>query len=144
MFDRIIAAVELETPDPSRWRAQLHGLLERTRAELAARAGMAAATIVEPPRTEVAMRLLENILEILLAGGLDATNAAWAADVLAAQVTYAAIEAGLRRTDPSALAAEIAAKLARLQADDFPLITDHAAQLVAGDVDEDGFASPST
>src|ERR1700754_2629180 len=34
MFDRIIAAVTLETPDPSRWRAQLHNLLERMRAEL--------------------------------------------------------------------------------------------------------------
>src|SRR5271165_5984830 len=34
MFDRIIAAVKLETPDPSRWRAQLHSLLERLRAEL--------------------------------------------------------------------------------------------------------------
>src|ERR1700751_73683 len=33
MFDRIIAAVTLETPDPSRWRAQLHSLLERLRAE---------------------------------------------------------------------------------------------------------------
>ena len=63
-------------------------------------------------------------------------DAAWAADILAAQVTYAAIEAELRRTDPSALAAEITANFARLPADDFPLITAHAAQLVAGDADE--------
>jgi hypothetical protein len=82
------------------------------------------------------MRLLENLLGILLAGGLGAQDAAWAADILAAQVTYAAIEAGLRRTDPSALAAEITANFARLPADNFPLITAHAAQLVAGDVDE--------
>jgi hypothetical protein len=32
-----------------------------------------------------------------------AQDAAWAADILAAQVTYAAIEAKLRRTDPSEL-----------------------------------------
>jgi hypothetical protein len=51
-------------------------------------------------------------------------------------VTYAAIEAALRLTDPSALAAEITANFARLPADDFPLITAHTAQLVAGDVDE--------
>ena len=73
---------------------------------------------------------------ILLAGGLDAQDAAWAADILAAQVTYAAIEAELRRTGPSALAADITAKFARLPAGDFPLITAHAAQLVAGDADE--------
>jgi hypothetical protein len=72
----------------------------------------------------------------LLAGGLGAQDAAWAADILAAQVRYAAIEAGLRRTDPSALAAEITANFARLPADDFPLITAHAAQLVAGDTGE--------
>src|SRR5580698_416154 len=136
MFDRIIAAVTLEAPDPARWRAQLHSLLERTRAELVAHPGMAAATMVDPPRTEVAMRLLENLLGILLAGGLNARDAAWAADILAAQVTYAAIEAELRRTDPSALAAEITANFARLPPGDFPLITAHAAPLVAGDVDE--------
>ena len=137
MFDNIISAVKLETPDPSRWRAQLHNLLGRLRSELVAHAGMAAATMVDPPRTKVALRLLENLLGILLAGGLDAQDAAWAADILAALVTYAAIEAELRRTDPPApLAAEITANFARLQADDFPLITAHAAQLVAGEADE--------
>jgi AcrR family transcriptional regulator len=136
MFDRIIAAVQLETPDPSRWRAQLHNLLGRLRAELITHPGMAAATMVDPPLTEVAMRLLENLLGILLAGGLDAQDAAWAADILAAQVTYAAIEAELRRTDPSALAGEMPANFVRLPADDFPLITAHAAQLVAGDAGE--------
>ena len=136
MFNRIIAAVRLEAPDPSRWRAQLHNLLERVRAQLVTHPGMAAATMVDPPRTEAAMRLLENLLGILLAGGLGAQDAAWAADILTAQVTYAAIEAELRRTDPSALAAEITASFARLPAGDFPLITAHAAQLVAGDVDE--------
>jgi AcrR family transcriptional regulator len=136
MFDRIITAVRLETPDPSRWRVQLHNLLEQLRAELVTHPGMAAATMVDPPRTEAAMRLLENLLGILLASGLDAQDAAWAADILAAQVTYAAIEAELRRTDPSALAAEITANFARLPPDDFPLITAHAAELVAGDVDE--------
>jgi AcrR family transcriptional regulator len=133
MFDRIIAAVRLETPDPSRWRAQLHALLERMRAEFVAHPGMAAATMVDPPRTEGALRLLENLLGILLAGGIDAQDAAWAADIFAAQVTYAAIEAELRRTEPSALAAEIMANFARLPSGEFPLITAHAAQLVAGD-----------
>ena len=68
MFDRIIATVKLETPDPSRWRAQLHSLLGRLRAELVTHPGMAAATMVDPPRTEVVeVRLLENLLGILLA-----------------------------------------------------------------------------
>jgi AcrR family transcriptional regulator len=136
MFDRVIATVELETPDPSRWRAQLHTLLGRLRDALVAHPGIAAATMVDPPRTDVSMRLLENLLGILLAGGLDAQDAAWVADMLAAQVTYSAIEAGLRRTDPGALADEISANFSRLPADEFPLITAHAAELVAGDVDQ--------
>jgi AcrR family transcriptional regulator len=136
VFDRIIGAVELETPDPSRWRGQLHSLLKRMRDALVSHPGFAAATMIDPPRTEVAMGLLENLLGILLAGGLDAQDAAWAADILAAQVTYAAIEAELRQQDPSALVDEVTANFARLPADRFPLITGHAAELVAGDVDQ--------
>lgn len=135
MFDRIIGTVELEKPDPKRWRAQLHALLARLRETLARHPGIAAATMIEPPRTEVAMRLLENLFGILLAGELAAQDAAWVADILSAQVTYAAIEGELRRTDVEAMAGQVAANLARLPAADFPLITDHAAELVAGDVD---------
>jgi AcrR family transcriptional regulator len=136
MFDRIVATIKLETPDPSRWRTQLHALVTRLRDAMVAHRGIAAATMVDPPRTEVVLGLLENLLGLLLAGGLAAQDAAWAADILFAQVTYAAIEAELRRTDPSALAAEAAANFARLPAGRFPLITAHIDQLVAGDVDE--------
>ena len=54
-------------------------LLERTREVLVAHPGIAAATMVDPPRTVVAMRLLEGLFGILLAGGLDPQDAAWAA-----------------------------------------------------------------
>jgi AcrR family transcriptional regulator len=136
LFDRVIATIELEVPDPSRWRVQLHSLLERLRDALVAHPGIAAATVVELPRTEVALLFLENLFGTLLAGGLDPQDAAWAADILAAQVTYAAIEAEVRRADPSALADEVTADFARLPADRFPLITAHVAQLVAGDGDD--------
>jgi AcrR family transcriptional regulator len=136
MFDRIAAGIELEPPDPSRWRAQVHALLERIRDALVAHPGIAAATMVSPPTSEAVLRVLENLFGTLLAGGLDVQSAAWTADVLNAQVTYAAIESELRRTDPDALAGEVAANFARLPADEFPLITAHTAELVAGDVDE--------
>src|SRR5580658_4316868 len=29
MLDRVAATIELESPDPSRWRAQVHALLQR-------------------------------------------------------------------------------------------------------------------
>src|SRR5271156_234934 len=36
MLDRVTATIELEAPDPSRWRAQLHSLLQRTHQALVA------------------------------------------------------------------------------------------------------------
>jgi AcrR family transcriptional regulator len=136
LFDRIITTIELETPDPLRWRTQLHSLLKRIREVLVAHPGIAAATMVDPPRTLVAMRLLENLFGTLLAGGLDPQEAAWTADILVAQVTFAAIEAEVRNRDTTTLTAEVRANFSRLPADEFPLISTHIAELVAGDVDQ--------
>jgi AcrR family transcriptional regulator len=136
MQDRIFASVELEDLDPSRWRAQLHSLLARLHRALAAHPGIAATAMAEPPRTEATLRLLENLLGILLAGGLDPQDAAWAADIFALLVNYAAIEADMRRADHQAQADEHYKTFIGLPPDQFPLITAHAAQLVAGDGEE--------
>src|ERR1700744_5092320 len=45
MLDRVTASVELEPPDPARWRAQLHILLQRMRDALVAHPGLAALTL---------------------------------------------------------------------------------------------------
>jgi AcrR family transcriptional regulator len=136
MQDRIAAAIELEPPDPARWRAQLHLLLERMHRALAAHPGIAATAMADPPTTEAALRLTENLLGILLAGGLDPQDAAWGADIFALLVTYAAIEDDVRPAGHDELAAELYTTFAGLPPDRFPLIAAHAAQLVAGDSDE--------
>lgn len=136
MQDRITAAIELEPPDPARWRAQLHLLLERMHRALAAHPGIAATAMADPPTTEAALRLTENLLGILLAGGLDPQDAAWGADIFALLVTYAAIEDDVRPAGHDELAAELYTTFAGLPPDRFPLIAAHAAQLVAGDSDE--------
>jgi AcrR family transcriptional regulator len=136
MQDRIIATVELEAPDPSRWRTQLHALLARVYRALLAHPGIAETTMAEPPGTEATLRLLENLLGILLAGGLDPQDAAWAADIFAMVVNYAAIEADVRRADRQQQADELYQTFTGLPRDHFPLITAHAAQLVAGDREE--------
>ena len=135
VFDRVIASVELESPDPAVWRAQLESLLQRLRQALVEHTGIAAAAMIDPPRTRATLRFLENLLGILLAGGLSAQDAAWTADVLSAQVTYAVIEAEIRRVDPGTVAEQIAANFRELPVEEFPLITAHSAELVAGDVD---------
>ena len=136
MQDRVIATVELEAPDPSQWREQLHSLLVRTREAFVAHPGIAATAMAAPPGTEATLHLLENLLGILLAGGLDPQDAAWAADIFALLVNYAAIEADSRRVDPQEQATELYKQFTGLSPEAFPLITAHAAQLVAGDSDE--------
>jgi AcrR family transcriptional regulator len=136
MQDRITAAIELEPPDPARWRAQLHSLLERMHRALVAHPGIAATAMADPPTTEAALLLTENLLGILLAGSLDPQDAAWGADIFALLVTYAAIEDDVRPAGHHELAAELYTTFAGLPPDRFPLIAAHAAQLVAGDSDE--------
>jgi AcrR family transcriptional regulator len=136
MQDRITATIELESPDPARWRAQLHSLLERSHRALAAHPGIAATAMADPPTTEAALLLLENLLGILLAAGLDPQDAAWAADIFSQLVTYAAIEDDMRRGDRQELGDDLYRAFTSLPPDRFPLIAAHAAQLVAGDGDE--------
>lgn len=136
MLDRTVASIKLATPDPGRWRAQLHALLERTYRAFAAHPGIAAMAMAHPLTTESALLHQENLLAILLAGGLDPQDAAWAADIFAALVTHAAIEDDVRRADRQELADQLHSVFTGLPADRFPLITAYAAQLVAGHSDE--------
>lgn len=136
MHERITAAIELEVPDPARWRAQLHSLLERMRRALIAHPGIASTAMADPPKTEANLLLLENLLALLLCSGIDPQDAAWTADILAMLVTYAAIEHEVRRPAEAELANEFYKNFARLPTEKFPLITTHAAQLVAGTSDE--------
>lgn len=136
MQDRIIATVELESPETAQWRDQLHALLVRVRQALIAHPGIAESAVTEPPTTEATQHLLENLLGILLAGGLDPQDAAWACDIFAMLVNYSAIEADARRADRQGRAGSLYENFAGLSPERFPLVTAHAAQLVAGDSEE--------
>jgi AcrR family transcriptional regulator len=140
MLDRITATIELEVPDPARWREQLHSLLYRMHQALVAHPGIAAMTLAYPPTTEAVLRLTENLLGIVMAGGLEAQEAAWACDIFVLLVTAVASEDDVRRprsendeTDYGAMVDEIHATFAGLPGDRFPLLTTYAAQMVAGD-----------
>ena len=136
MQDRVTATVLLETPDPARWREQLHAFLGRSRAALAAFPGLAARVIAEVPSGPSSFRQLENALGLLMAGGMGPQDAAWTVDVLAMLVTYAAVEEDARRATDPELAAGITAAFAHLPPDAFPLVTTHAAAIVSGTRDE--------
>jgi AcrR family transcriptional regulator len=143
MLDRVTATIELEAPDPSRWRAQLHSLLQRMHQALVAHPGIAALTLEDPPTTEVVLRLTENLLGILLNGGIDPQDAAWACDIFVSLVTAVASEDDVRRArgrgdagDRHEYVGEIYKTFASLPPDRFPLLAAHAGQMVAGDGDE--------
>jgi AcrR family transcriptional regulator len=143
MLDRVIATIELEAPDPSRWRAQLHSLLHRLHQALVAHPGIAAMTLADPPTTEAVLLLAENLLGILLAGGLDPQDAAWACDIFVLLAMAAAREDDVRHPqgrsddrDRREVADELCKTFAGLPPDRFPLIAVHAAQMVAGVGDE--------
>ncbi len=143
MLDRVTATVELEAPDPARWRAQLHSLLQRLHEALLAHPGIAGMSLAVPPSTEAVLQLTENILGILNAGGLEPQDAAWASDIFVSLVKGVASEDEVRRPrdrtgdgDRQAHSDRLYRTFTSLPPSRFPFITAHAAQLVAGDGDE--------
>jgi AcrR family transcriptional regulator len=143
MLDRVAATIELESPDPSRWRAQVHSLLERMHQALVAHPGIAALTLADPPTTEAVLHVTENLLGILLSGGLDPQDAAWACDLFVLLVTGVASEDDVRRVrghstneDSREQLDDLYKTFAGLPSNRFPLLVAHAAQMVAGDSDE--------
>ena len=137
MLDRVTATIELETPDPKRWRAQLHSLLERMFQTLVAHPGMAEITIGDPPTTETILLVTENLFSILLAGGLEPQHAAWGVDILVLLVTSSAHEDGIRQGfDQDEKIESIFTELASLPPDRYPNVVRYAREMVTGDGDE--------
>jgi AcrR family transcriptional regulator len=142
MLDRVTGEVALETPDPSRWRDQLHGLLSRMHTTLIAYPGIAAMTLAYPPMTDAVLLVTENLLGILLAGGIDPQDAAWTCDLLVLLVTGVASEDDVRRArgdtsdDHREQIDELRKTFAGMAPDRFPLLVTHAARMVAGDSEE--------
>jgi hypothetical protein len=108
---------------------------------LVAHPGIAAMTLVDPPTTGAVLLLSENLLGILLAGGLDPQDAAWSCDIFVSLATAAAREDDVRRPrgrddDHHEQVDGLYQTFAGLPPDRFPLLAAHAAQMVAGDGDE--------
>ena len=136
MEDRIVAAVELETPDPARWRDQLHALLQRAREHWSI-------TPASPPRPWPSRPgpnrrccFVENMLGILLAGGLDPQDVAWAADIFALLVTTPPSRPTCATPTPSSRPPSSTRASPASPPERFPLITAHAARLVTGDAEQ--------
>jgi AcrR family transcriptional regulator len=140
MLDRATRSIALLEPDPEQWRAQVHQLLGGALEALTSYPGLAAALPVEPPTTEHTLAFVENLLGLLLAGGITAQNAAWACDIFNMIVTATASEADLRdaaglttATYRSAAVERMYAVFAGQSPERYPNVVAHATELVAGE-----------
>jgi AcrR family transcriptional regulator len=140
MLDSVTARVELEPPDASRWRDQLHGLLGRMRESFLAYPGIAALALADLPVTGAVLVMAENLLGILSAGGFAPQDAAWTCDILVLLVQAVASEDDAHRAAGgkpfSDQVNELRATFDRLPADRFPMLSTHAAEMVSGDREE--------
>jgi AcrR family transcriptional regulator len=141
MFDRAVDPLALVEPDPKRWREQVHDLLGGFLKTLETYPGLAGALPVGPPTSENSLAGAENLLAILLAGGIAAQDAAWACDILALIVTATATEADVRRvaevgTDREDVVDRIRDTLAGLPPERFPMLVAHVDEMTAGDSED--------
>jgi AcrR family transcriptional regulator len=143
MLDRAAASIPLVKPEPKRWREQVWDLMSGFLEALEAHPGLAAALPAEPPTSENTLSGAENLLGILLAGGIAAQDAAWACDILTLIVTATAAEADVRRAagadgeaDREGIVDKMQDTFSGLPPERFPLLVAHASELVAGDGDD--------
>jgi AcrR family transcriptional regulator len=93
MLDRVTSSIEVEAPDPTRWREQVHILVRELLDALEAHPGIARVAALRAPTDERRPRLSDALLGLLSAGGIDAQDAAWACDVIPL-ITFASVIAG--------------------------------------------------
>jgi AcrR family transcriptional regulator len=141
MLDRVAGAVELVEPDPKRWREQIYDLLDAFRVALEAHPGLSTVLPGEPIITDESLAGIENMLAILLAGGIKEQDAAWACDILFLIVTATASEADVRAAagqsaDDDDFVERMRDAFTELPAERYPNLVSHAAALTAGDGDD--------
>ncbi len=143
MMDRVAGGVPRVAPEPERWREQVHDLMRGFREALEAHPGLASVLTGDVPTTENVLAGAENLLGILLAGGIPSQAASWAVDILMLIVTATATETDIRRAagqttdaDRDDAVAQIRDAFVGLSPTRFPLLVGHASQLVAGAGDE--------
>jgi AcrR family transcriptional regulator len=143
MLDRVTSTIALIEPDPQQWRAQVQNLLASSLAALASYPGLAAGLPVEPPTTQHTLAFVENLLGLLLVGGITAQNAAWACDILNMIVIATASESDLRHAAGHTTATFRTVAVEKMydvfagqSPERYPNVVALASQLVAGEGDD--------
>jgi AcrR family transcriptional regulator len=144
MLDRVAGSITIEAPDPDHWREQVHRLVRAMLAALEAHPGIARVAVANVPTGENSLRVAESLLALLLAGGIDPQDAAWACDILPLITTALAVETATfverGQTDAQRAERETVARLiavfVSLPPAEFPNLTSMIAELTSGDGDQ--------
>jgi AcrR family transcriptional regulator len=139
LFDRVGGLVALEEPDPARWREQLHRLVSGLLAAMEEHRGIAQVAVANVPTGENALRLADNLMGVLLAGGVTPRDAAWACDILPLFTTAAAVETATyqaRGDVPEDVVDQLQGVFRTLSPQRFPNLARHAEELISGGGDE--------
>jgi hypothetical protein len=140
MFDAVAMEVDLgPEPDPARWRAQVAALLTRVRDTMDRHPGIARVPLANIPTGPGAMRVVEHLVGLLRAGGVDDQSAAWFIDVVFLYVNAASLETSIYaeagRTEQE-IDAPLADQFSRLDPAAFPNLTAVREALLTGGGDE--------
>ncbi|GEM32790.1 TetR family transcriptional regulator [Nocardia neocaledoniensis NBRC 108232] len=136
MLDHVLSTVP--APAEGDWRERLTTLVEDTVDVLARHEGLALVALGRFPATEHALGLVERLLALLRAGGLDPATAAWAVDLIYLHLTAAAAEQSAHDTAGAGRAryiAELGRRFDALPAERYPTLVALRAQVLAGDGD---------
>ncbi|MFD9735498.1 TetR/AcrR family transcriptional regulator [Umezawaea sp. NPDC059074] len=146
-YDLAIAEVVLPVESDGDWRARLELLVDRIVAALGSHDDIASIGLSDVPTGPQSLRVTEELLRLLRAGGIDDAACAWAADLFGQYISSSALEIAARlraqrATDPAhaseaamaaAMSAHLDAVYRGLPADTHPTIHALAPLLTGGE-----------
>jgi AcrR family transcriptional regulator len=139
MFDAVAREVELgPEPDAAQWREQLEQLFIRVRDAMDRHPGIARVPLANIPTGPGAMRIVDRLLAILGAAGIDDVSAAWFVDAAFLYVNAACLETSIYAEAGASedLVDRIRERFERVDPAAFPHISALTAALFSGEGDE--------
>ena len=145
LIDVMASDFSLPAPDPERWKDQVAEVGQGMRRAMNEHPGIARAIMGMVPTSENALAAADNLLGMLLAGGLHPQVAAWACDLLPLYVTAITFEENIQSQggdgrphseQEAEFIAELREYFGSLPADRFPNISAHVEEMTTGGGEE--------
>src|ERR1700733_5566263 len=139
LLDRVAGMIELEEPDPPRWREQVHCLFKRILTSMEEHPGIAEVAVGNPPMGDRSLHVADNLVALLRAGRVTPQDAAWAVDIMMLITTAAAVERDIYQrhdVDKADFHDRMHAVFASLSPARYPHLAALSEEMVNGDGDD--------